>query len=122
MKKILLGFAMLAAGCLFAQPEANAQAVSIGPRLGINFSTLAYTDGDERYITHINEYKTSLNGIHSGLAAKFAVSDVFSVQPELLFSQKGIKIKNDDYETSTTMNYIEVPVLAKLSFGSDNFK
>jgi len=47
--------------------------------------------------------------------------DRFSLQPEVLFHQKGYTSKYEDSEESdsytTTLNYLEVPVMARLNFG-----
>jgi len=122
MKKNLLGVAVLAAGFLFAQPDANAQSISVGPKVGLNFSTVGYTDGDKKLIDESNEDKTTLTGLHFGVAANIGVNDMFSIQPELLYSQKGAKWEDSGNELSTTTNYLEIPVLAKFTFGSDDLK
>ncbi len=43
-------------------------------------------------------------------------------QPELLFIQKGENYDARGVETKATLNYLEVPVLAKVSFGSQVIK
>jgi len=68
-------------------------------------------------------------GIVAGLAFEIPLSSRFSIQPELLFHQKGFKEdgsleESDPYQTyfvdfksSFTLNYLELPVLVKYKFG-----
>lgn len=50
--------------------------------------------------------------------ANFAVNDMFSIQPEVLYSNKGLKEKNSSDNTRLALNYIDVPVLAKIATGA----
>jgi hypothetical protein len=50
------------------------------------------------------------------------VENFFSGQPELLFIQKGENYDARGVETKATLNYLEVPVLAKVFFGGQVFK
>ena len=120
MKKTLFGIAALATSFLFNQPEANAQKISVGPRLGLNISNVAFSDGDSKHINEMEEDKTSLTGVHAGLVANIGVNEIFSIQPEILFSQKGLKYEDDGDSFATQMNYLEIPVLGKFMFGSDD--
>src|SRR5688572_22040218 len=121
MKKNLLGAAALAFGFIFNLTEANAQ-VSIAPRVGVNLSTIGYTDGDDDLVDFLNEDKTNTTGILFGFAANFQVNEMFSVQPEILFSQKGYKLENEGDWVKEKLNYLEVPLLARLSFGDEALK
>lgn len=60
-------------------------------------------------------YKFGFNG---GVVANFAVNDMFSIQPEVLYSNKGLKEKNSSDNTRLALNYIDVPVLAKIATGA----
>jgi hypothetical protein len=61
------------------------------------------------------------SGFHGGLVANFAVNDVFSIQPELLYSMKGAKTDINFLGTSVnykeTLHYIDVPVLVHINAG-----
>lgn len=63
---------------------------------------------------------TNLVGFCSGAILHLPVSSVFSVQPELLFSQKGVNnqsipVRNNMFLTGVErLTYAEVPVLVKL--------
>ena len=91
------------------------------PKAGITLSTINFDD---------SEYSaTSIIGFSAGLAYSLNLG-IFSVQPELLFIQKGTKFgytyEEQDYSESenydVTTNYIELPVLLKVSLGPDALK
>jgi len=105
MKKLLL---TLAAGVLFFGAQAQ---ISIMPKAGVSLaSTASKTDGESEDI----KMKT---GFTFGVAAPISISEQFSVQPELLYVQKGGKLKSDGVTASATFNYLEIPVMARAHFG-----
>src|SRR5690606_3269590 len=81
----------------------TAQSFKFGPKAGLNISN--YT-GD-------NVESDALVGFHLGGLLNFGLGNVFSIQPEVLFSTQGAKIKGglEDYEFKT--NYVSVPVMLK---------
>lgn len=91
----------------------NANKFHLGLRAGANFSNIIKS-GDNDFST---EMKVGFN-----VAAFFEIPVVngFGVQPEIQFSQKGYKatgtVLGSPYEYRVTTNYIEVPLLAKISF------
>ena len=114
MKKTLFILASL-----FVFGATHAQTVlTFGPKVGVNLSTLTgksdFTD------------KKLLTGFNAGLVLNVGINEIFSVQPELFFSQQGYKISAtilDAPATITqTLNYINLPVLAKASFGERNIR
>ncbi len=84
-----------------------AQSFKFGPKVGLNVSN--YT-GD-------NIETEALVGMHLGGLLSFGIGNVFSIQPEVLFSTQGAKIKNNNtkYEFKTT--YVSVPVMLKARTG-----
>lgn len=97
--------------------SANAQ-TSIIPKVGISIANVA---SDPK-----NDDAKSKIGLQLGVAAEIGITDMFAVQPELLFIQKGTKSESSDFgisaKSSTTLSYLEIPVLAKVKFGSDAAK
>ena len=89
--------------------SANAQ-ISIIPKAGISIASLASDPKDDDAISKI--------GLQLGVAAEIGVNEMFAIQPELLFIQKGAKDKNSS-DFSFNLSYLEIPVLAKVKFGSD---
>lgn len=101
-----------------------AQSVSFGPRVGVNLATQKGVGGDNKDAREdFNETVKSNTGLQAGVVLNLAVNDLLSFQPELLFSQKGFKVEESDggvnMELVRKASYLEVPVLAKFTFGSE---
>jgi hypothetical protein len=117
MKKIAL---LLLAGLSFS--FAQAQSAKIGLKGGANYSNIA---GD---LQHENVYQNKL-GFNGGLTANFAIAggNFLSIQPELLYSQKGYKYRDEEYRDllgrqikskgTRNFNYLDLPVLLKVNAG-----
>jgi outer membrane protein with beta-barrel domain len=99
-----------------------AQTISIGPRLGVNFATQKISGSDEDFADNWNDEVKSNAGLQIGAVANVMVNDMFSIQPELLFVQKGYKFEEDELSIKGKYSYLEVPVLAKLSFGTGDIQ
>ncbi len=104
-------------------------AFSIGLKGGANFSTLnANPEGDivGGAVRWEDVDKTMSTNFNAGIILNYAVNSIFSLQPELLYSRTGVKYdyNNGGYVAHITdqFNYIQVPLLAKFSFGSDDVK
>ncbi len=120
MKKTLLFFATA-----FAFGTARAQ-VSIIPRGGLTFSTISFKEtvnfiSDPAIVGPIAGFASGI-----GFNIPLAKDGVFSVQPELLYVQKGYRydVKEPwiDFQAREQFNYLEVPVLARLTLGIGKFK
>lgn len=96
MKKVLL--TVLFAVSLFS---INAQSVKFGIKAGANFATVK---GD-----NVGSNIDSRTGFHAGGVAELKLTDKFSIQPELLFSQLG----SQSGDNKVRLNYISLPVMAK---------
>jgi hypothetical protein len=125
MKKQIAIFATLLAA-VAAAPSAHAQGIRIGVKGGANLSNLS---GD---LTNEDRYENKF-GFHGGLMLNIGLLDdgFLSVQPEVLFSQKGFTYADDEftlagnrvkYDGDVTYNYIDVPVLLKIKAGSVYFE
>lgn len=122
MKKILF------TAFIFISINAGAQAVldgnapgsiSIGLKGGLNLSNMSTSAGGGFF------YRGSIKpGAHVGFVVNFKINNAFVIQPELLFSQSGTKYTNDYFwgNSSITLNYLQIPVMAKIILGSGNFK
>ncbi|MFN2603707.1 MAG: porin family protein [Gemmatimonadaceae bacterium] len=92
--------------------------MTIGVMAGVNYSKVSQ-DPESSDVSF--EYKPGFVG---GVFLGIQVNDWFSIEPEVLFSQKGSKVKgkgnNSALEGSVRINYIEIPVLAKFWFPVSN--
>ena len=94
-RTLLLGAALLAA------PVASAQ-TAFGLKAGLNVSDLTGDDvgGSEPRL-----------GFTGGAFVNVPFTPAFSVQPEVIYSQKGVSTEDDD--ATLEVDYVEVPVLLK---------
>jgi len=121
MKKKTALLAALVVASFAAAPAAHAQGIRLGVKAGANLSNLS---GD---LTEEDRFKNKV-GFHGGVMLNVGlVADGFlSIQPEVLYSQKGFKYADNEftvgsdrikYEGDRTYNYIDVPVLLKVKAG-----
>jgi hypothetical protein len=115
MKKLLLLAALAVCTChAFAQ-------VSLIPKAGVTFANATY----EGHILGIDN--ASLRGLTGGLGINFSLTknNFLSIQPEILYAQKGCYTPNNaiaTYDFSFRLNYLEVPLLLKANFGGQKMK
>lgn len=102
MKHIVLASALLLLGS-----QAHAQ---LGVKGGVNQAVLSGRVGEDA------TYKTYF---HAGVFYEAKLIGPISIQPELLYSLQGSQLKGNstitDYKTQ--LNYIQVPILVKATFG-----
>ena len=116
-KTILLLLTFLVSLSAFAQPGSYGPAAGqqnhnlfsrsgsnsgFGVKGGVNFATL--NGSDKEVLGNFNVLTT----FHAGIYTQFSLGDFFSIQPEALYSRKGIE-RND---STFRFDYLEVPVLA----------
>ena len=99
MKKIILS--AIALGAFSFAAQAQTPDLKLGAKAGVNFANLSNSDGDMK------------TGFHVGVLAEIFINEKFSVQPELLYSAQGTKIKESGVEVKMNMDYINVPIMAK---------
>jgi hypothetical protein len=113
----VLAAALLAPAALSAQ-------LTLGARAGIAMSSITGTfttpDSEEQESTTIDfGNRTALT---AGVFLTIPLSQYFSLQPELLYVSRGAKAEDNfnifgfaaSYEVTITVNYLEIPVLARL--------
>lgn len=96
MRKYLL----FTAFAVFALSASQSQELRFGAKAGLNLATFtgdALTGFDTR------------EGFHIGGLVEIPISEKFSVQPELLYSEKG----SEFFSTELKLSYLDIPVLAK---------
>ncbi|OON71137.1 hypothetical protein B0919_00410 [Hymenobacter sp. CRA2] len=115
----------MALAALATAPSAHAQGIRLGLRAGGAYTNLAGNIRNE------NTYNNKL-GFMGGvvLNADLTGDGFFSIQPEVLYSQKGFENKPTEYtntllgvgytekrEGKVNFNYLDVPVLARIKAG-----
>lgn len=106
MKSIYVMLLLLTTGIVTAQDGSGGK---IGIKAGVNFSNYYVHDVSDQ------DLKTAY---HVGLFFKAPINDRVSIQPEVLFSQKGSTLYYDNAFASgtvdLTVNYIDVPILFRV--------
>lgn len=115
MKKLKLTI-VLALMTFMAVPafSQDANVTRFGVKGGVNFANFRIDDVED------NNVKAGLN---LGLFLKLPVSDMVAIQPELLYSSKGSKLKYDNIiqgegEYRFNMNYLELPIMGVFHIGN----
>jgi hypothetical protein len=80
-----------------------AQSFSFGPKAGINVSN--YSGGDINSDAKV--------GFHLGGLLNFGFGEIFSIQPEILFSTQGAKVESLGSKKDFKINYLNIPVMLK---------
>ncbi|HEY9046312.1 MAG TPA: porin family protein [Ohtaekwangia sp.] len=102
MKKLLLVVALIVA-------VSASYAQSIIPKAGLSLSKIHGNDASGT---------DSKAGLTLGVGFNLPLGEgAFSIQPELNYIQKGFKASEDGGTAKLNLNYLELPVLVKASFG-----
>lgn len=90
--------------------------ITLIPKLGVSMSRASFSSDFVRF----NEVQNKF-GFIGGVGLAIYASNRFDFQPEILFYQKGWKdggsSSSGSGEESFTVNFLEIPILAKLKFG-----
>lgn len=109
MKNVSLMIVFVLASVFSIQAQNSTDLIQFGVKAGVNFSTIA---GDDF------ESPESRTAFHAGVLAELPVNERFSIQPEILYSAQGFNARGSfagvDYEGEYQMDYIQVPILAKI--------
>ncbi len=86
---------------------------TIGIKGGANLSNL--------YVNDVKDENAKI-GFQAGLFVKAPITKFFSIQPELIYSQKGSQLEyNNLFATGTAkfnLHYVELPVMAVINLGN----
>jgi hypothetical protein len=102
MKKpiIIVALLMSIAGTAQAQYRGRGGNVSLGLKAGASLTNLVGADA--------NGYKNRF-GVNAGIFANIGLTRLVAFQPEVLYSQKGVKYVNNN-DASFRLHYIDVPL------------
>jgi hypothetical protein len=95
---------LLLAAALFISTSAFAQNFEWGVKAGLNLANVTKSEG-------MAKMKPS---IYAGAFVEFMLGDFVGIQPELVYSRQGYNMKEAGETSNYRMNYINLPVLAKL--------
>jgi Outer membrane protein beta-barrel domain len=98
--------------------------LKMGVRAGVNIATYSFDFGTTPagFVNPIG----NTTGFTLGVPVEFGISDLFAVQAELNFIQKGFSLSSESSGTgflykftgTSTVNWLEIPILAKIKLGS----
>lgn len=105
----------------FISGAAGAREMSFGARAGIIMSNI--TETPESW----DDEKSYKSGFTGGVFMNYAFNERFSLQPELLYTMKGVKANLYDkllsVDVTASFDYFELPVLAVYTFrGTGNLR
>lgn len=84
--------------------SASAQFMTFGIKGGVNFARMTGDNAEGL------EGRTSF---HVGAIAELALTNTFSLQPELLYSEQGFSDSFNGFDVTGKVDYLNIPVMAK---------
>ncbi len=91
---------------------AQTEKVKLGVKAGLNISSLTLNENELD--------STNKTGFTAGLMTEIPLAKNFSIQPELLYSQQGMKlsysdpeVENSHYKSTIALNYLNIPIMLK---------
>ncbi len=107
--------ALLAIACsiALAPAGAGAQEITLGAKGGLNVSDLSVDDPADPDFGF-----DSQTDFLAGAFAQFGIGSIFAVQPEVLYSRRGAKSRDEDPATKLNLDYVEIPLLLMARLGS----
>lgn len=108
-KQVMLTCSIIIAGSLSLQAQSQDR-FSIGPRAGVNISTMSNV-GDE---------SESVTGIVLGLTSTYSFNENTGLSLDILYSNEGFQIPLNEYK----LRYLQVPIYFNYFFGElgDRFR
>jgi hypothetical protein len=101
---------MIAVMTIFAASPLFAEGMMFGVKAGLNLANVMGDDAEE----------TSMKvGAVGGVFMCYDITEIFALQPELLFTMKGAKYDVGDEEGTWKTNYIEIPVLFRVNLPTE---
>jgi|JI8StandDraft_1071087.scaffolds.fasta_scaffold04742_10 hypothetical protein len=105
---------VLASVTRVALAQDSDNSLRVGIKGGLNVSNLYVEDVDDENPRY---------GFHLGVYTQLFESDVFAIQPEILYSTRGTRTTYDvvgfEGDVKFNLNYLDIPVLAVFKLGDD---
>ncbi len=87
-----------------------------GVKAGLNSANMLMQDDDDTFSDDLD----MKIGFHIGATAEFPINELFSFETGLFFTQKGYKFElteeGEKHEDKLTLNYLEIPLQAKVNY------
>lgn len=107
-----LAVALMAVGLLALPAVAQKPSPRLGLMAGATFATVSVEDAGS------TEFKNR-TGFMGGGFAEIPVSNVVSIQPELLYAMKGTKLEDGSETGEIKLSYFEIPVLLRVNIPTE---
>ena len=112
MIRLISGMLAVAVIISVSSPPVSAQGITGGLKTGLNHANFR---GETIGLTK------SRVGFTAGGFVTFRINETFSIQPEVYYTVKGFRQKvRGAFESTITLDYLEIPVLAKYSSETQN--
>jgi hypothetical protein len=112
--------AILTAIFAFVATPVFAQGVTAGVKVGVNFANIS-TDTDDSEIDEVDDSGQRI-GFAAGGFVDVPLTEQFSFQPEILFTQKGASEEFAGVEFTNTLTQVQVPLLFKAKFAGETVR
>lgn len=118
MKRLIITIFATVVVFTLSSASVSAQGLTAGLKGGMNIANLHGKDVKELEEEMGVDFVSKM-GFCAGGFITYNLNDMFAIQPELLFTMKGAKaereILGETVKVTMKLNYLEIPVLAKLS-------
>jgi Outer membrane protein beta-barrel domain len=100
-----------------------AQKIGIGVRANFHFANFNLPQSVNDAFTQFGGIN-NLTAVGAAIPVEIGLSDMFSIQAEVMYLQKGFTLTTNilglaTYEGNQKVNYLEIPLMAKLNFLAD---
>jgi opacity protein-like surface antigen len=127
MKKLLFLFASVAIIAIAANAQIGiasvpkmktkpyaegSKGITFGIKAGANFYMIGGSDADDQQLDQSRKLKI---GIAGGFLVNIPFSEMFSFQPELLYSTEGNLQKEGDAKITVALSYLNIPLMLQLN-------
>lgn len=112
MKTQILTIAITICSFLYINAqEADKKQSKAGIKGGYNLAAVSFNGDDETGQRH---------SFHIGVYGESFISNDFSIQPELVYSQQGYEVKSNSGRFTQKLNYLNLPIMFK-AYPTNNF-
>jgi len=125
MKKLSIIILVLVLTFAFSSPVFSSGSVNFGIKAGLNLAKWV-GDDSEMLVEDGSSDKKFRTGFSGGVLLCYQTSEMFALQPEMIYTMKGSKYEGTEmgmsYDATFTVEYLEIPVLAKIIISTGETK